>query len=197
MQMEYFIAVEGKQKGPMTLKEVIGLKPSPDTLVWHTGLVDWKPLSELKEFASVKGTGVKPEGGIISQGERVEAQDKDISEANTPEVKAGRTKSPWAAIVSLCFAPIAILFIIITIVVTSENYDYNLNSYYLSSSGYKASWLECISWPLFIFSLVCTIISDTFTFLYLLGGRTKRVLKVSTLALSAIFTLFIIIYPLL
>lgn len=180
--MKYFIAVDGKQKGPLTIQQVIAMKPSGDALVWHEGMEEWKPVSQLKEFASLKdNANIKPRKPAVEAG----------------AASAPKYKNPWAAIVSLCFSPMAILFIIATIIGTGDQYDYNLDNYYLSSSGYKASWLECLNWPAFTLSLICTIITDTFSFIYILGGRTRKTLKVAALLLSIIFTLFIIIFPLL
>lgn len=53
MEIQYYIVVEGVSQGPFSLVDLLlnpGLKPN--TLVWKTGLPDWKPAKEFPELES-------------------------------------------------------------------------------------------------------------------------------------------------
>ena len=53
MEIQYYIAIEGQSIGPMSLVDLLlhpGLRPN--TLVWKTGMPDWKPAKEFPELES-------------------------------------------------------------------------------------------------------------------------------------------------
>ena len=54
---EWFIAVQDEQVGPLTVDEIKGRfekgEVGSDTLVWSTGLTDWRPLSNVEELAEL------------------------------------------------------------------------------------------------------------------------------------------------
>ena len=47
---EYFIFENGKQQGPFSLDDILGMKVSKDTHVWKKGLTDWVLLGDLPEY---------------------------------------------------------------------------------------------------------------------------------------------------
>lgn len=49
--MDYWIAVDKKKTGPMSLTEVRAMHLSPDALVWHNGLATWVKAGSLPELA--------------------------------------------------------------------------------------------------------------------------------------------------
>lgn len=53
MDIQYYIAIDGKSVGPLSLMEVL-MNPAltADTLVWKTGMPDWKAAKEFQELSS-------------------------------------------------------------------------------------------------------------------------------------------------
>lgn len=49
--MDYWIAIDKKKTGPLTLADVRAMHLSPDTLVWHNGLSTWTTAGSLPELA--------------------------------------------------------------------------------------------------------------------------------------------------
>jgi hypothetical protein len=49
---EWYVAEDGAPHGPMTLEEALARDVSPDTLVWRDGMAEWRPASEVAEFAA-------------------------------------------------------------------------------------------------------------------------------------------------
>lgn len=49
--MQYWIHIDGLQRGPMQLDELISAGVTPDTYVWREGLEDWVKAGELEELA--------------------------------------------------------------------------------------------------------------------------------------------------
>lgn len=47
---KYYIIESGKQKGPYTLRKIIKMKLPENTLVWKSGLKEWIPIVDLKEY---------------------------------------------------------------------------------------------------------------------------------------------------
>ena len=50
MQENYYIALNGKQEGPLAFNELIRYQITPDTLVWKSGLPEWVTASALPEL---------------------------------------------------------------------------------------------------------------------------------------------------
>lgn len=54
MNKEWFIVVEGKQKGPYSIHDLKNdSRVTPDTLVWKEGFKDWKPMRSVPELKEV------------------------------------------------------------------------------------------------------------------------------------------------
>lgn len=51
MITDYYLAVGGQPKGPMTLEEILQENLQPDTLVWKTGLPSWVKAKEMPELS--------------------------------------------------------------------------------------------------------------------------------------------------
>lgn len=59
--IEWYIAVNNKEVGPVKESRLIGLGLTPDSLVWHDRLASWTPASQVKELEqllSQAGTSV-------------------------------------------------------------------------------------------------------------------------------------------
>lgn len=51
MKAEWFVTLGGKQAGPYTLQELLGMKElTPDTLAWKKGMLKWQPIREIPEL---------------------------------------------------------------------------------------------------------------------------------------------------
>ena len=50
MATDYYVAVNGQPKGPMTLEDILNENLTPDSLVWKTGLPAWVKAKELPEL---------------------------------------------------------------------------------------------------------------------------------------------------
>ena len=48
--IEWYIAVNNREVGPVKESRLIGLGLAPDSLVWHDRLTNWTPASEVKEL---------------------------------------------------------------------------------------------------------------------------------------------------
>ncbi|MGN0213574.1 MAG: CD225/dispanin family protein [Muribaculaceae bacterium] len=48
--MKYFIAVNGQQRGPFEVTELIANGLTPTTLVWTEGMPEWKPANTVAEL---------------------------------------------------------------------------------------------------------------------------------------------------
>lgn len=51
--MKYYMAKNGQQSGPFEENELMINGLTPDTLVWHEGMAQWLPASQLPELASL------------------------------------------------------------------------------------------------------------------------------------------------
>lgn len=92
--MQYWVHIDGLQRGPMTLDELIGLGVTRETYVWRAGLKDWiqaKDLSELSgyfnipeaqdENTAVEKTDVQPDA-VRRDNEEIRTIDSDESKSN-------------------------------------------------------------------------------------------------------------------
>lgn len=61
--MKYWIYVDGMQRGPMQLEELINMGIMPDTYIWRKGLEDWSKASDVPEVA---GFFVKQDVGEVN-----------------------------------------------------------------------------------------------------------------------------------
>lgn len=55
MKSTYYYIANGEQKGPITLEELLTFVQR-DTMIWHPGMSDWKPASEVEEIAPHLGS---------------------------------------------------------------------------------------------------------------------------------------------
>ena len=68
--MDYWIAIDKKKIGPLSLSDVRSRRLDPETLVWHNGLATWCKASTLPELAgSLAGESENAEGGSGSAAE--------------------------------------------------------------------------------------------------------------------------------
>lgn len=51
--MEYYYALNGNKVGPLSLAQLQTASIAPDTLVWKTGMAEWRPAQELPELAGL------------------------------------------------------------------------------------------------------------------------------------------------
>lgn len=51
--MEYYYALNGNKVGPLSLAQLQTAGIAPDTLVWKTGMAEWRPAQELPELAGL------------------------------------------------------------------------------------------------------------------------------------------------
>jgi TM2 domain-containing membrane protein YozV len=51
--MEYFLAINGQQRGPFPVQDLIRQGMKSDTLVWAEGMANWTPAHQIAELARV------------------------------------------------------------------------------------------------------------------------------------------------
>lgn len=51
--MEYYVIIDGERRGPFRREELAEMALSGATLVWRSGLSEWKPISEVPELAGI------------------------------------------------------------------------------------------------------------------------------------------------
>lgn len=56
VEIEWYIAVDDREVGPVKVTELTGLGLTPDTLVWHDNLTNWTPAREVAELRSLLET---------------------------------------------------------------------------------------------------------------------------------------------
>ncbi len=66
--MQYWIHINGLQRGPMQLEELIKAGVTPDTYVWREGLEDWIKAKDLTELAGFFITPASPISAEPEQG---------------------------------------------------------------------------------------------------------------------------------
>lgn len=62
--MEYYLIQNKKRTGPYTLEQINTLELSPEDLIWHEGLDDWKPVQFFQEIKSSKGPPPIPQSQL-------------------------------------------------------------------------------------------------------------------------------------
>lgn len=72
--MEYWIIVDNRHAGPYTADALISMGITPDSPVWHEGLVDWTPAGEIPELAAMMAEATEPSAPCceVEQPDRVE-----------------------------------------------------------------------------------------------------------------------------
>lgn len=72
--MEYWIIVDNRHAGPYTADALISMGITPDSPVWHEGLVDWTPAGEIPELAAMMAEADEAASACcdVEQPERVE-----------------------------------------------------------------------------------------------------------------------------
>ncbi len=49
--MQYWVIIDGKRQGPLTMEELKALNITPETLVWREGLIEWIHAGSLEEMS--------------------------------------------------------------------------------------------------------------------------------------------------
>lgn len=128
--MDYWIAIDKKKIGPMSLSDVRDRRLSPNTLVWHNGLPTWQRASELPELEGSLAEGA-PE---LPELEREEAPiyvmpvvpatpSAALHPDNKPKVIPPQppTYLGWSiAAILLCCMPFAIVALVYALKVSSN-----------------------------------------------------------------------------
>lgn len=67
MNTDYYVIVDGVQRGPMGMRELSALPLKEDMLVWRAGMADWKPAGSLEELAMlfVKPAAASPADDVV------------------------------------------------------------------------------------------------------------------------------------
>ncbi len=103
--MQYWVHIDGLQRGPMTLDELIGLGVTRETYVWRIGLKDWiqaKDLSELSGYFNIPE--VKDENSAIEktevQPDEVQRNSEEIKTVDSDEIKSNERQSVTGDVVA-------------------------------------------------------------------------------------------------
>ena len=92
--MKYYVIVQDMRTGPFTLDEVKRQHLTPDTLVWHKGMPDWKEACTFPELADAivyDHDIAAPEDDLVPQ---EEAPQDDTPQDDTPQEEMFRTPIP-------------------------------------------------------------------------------------------------------
>ena len=87
--MKYYVIVQDMRTGPFTLDEVKRQHLTPDTLVWHKGMPDWKEACTFPELADAIGYDhdiAAPEDDFVPQ--------EDTPQEEAPQEEMFRTPIP-------------------------------------------------------------------------------------------------------
>ncbi len=57
--MNYWVIIDNQKVGPMSLTELMRIPLTPETMVWHTGMADWRKAASFPELAPLFGTTVQ------------------------------------------------------------------------------------------------------------------------------------------
>ena len=99
--MQYWVHINGVQRGPMQLDELIKIGVTRDTYVWREGLEDWIKASELPELAGffvIEGNSVPtPVQPVDDNGEAGKSQwvadDTDVNQPQQEDANAATGQS--------------------------------------------------------------------------------------------------------
>lgn len=134
--MEYWIIVNEERVGPLTIEALKEYDIKGDTPIWHAGLDDWTPASEITELAQLFNAIENSE--VEDVAEEALTDTTSVSETETVETIIEEEKKPlrpcppsylvWAVLVIvLCCAPLGIPAIIYSSQVKTKynNGDYS------------------------------------------------------------------------
>jgi len=95
---EWHVALEGAQKGPLTLAELKELasegRLSASSLVWRKGMAEWQPVSQVTELGQIDIKCVPPP--IASQPPSTKPYPSQSSESPQPETASTGTQQFWS-----------------------------------------------------------------------------------------------------
>lgn len=113
--IRYMVAHNGREFGPLTLRELANRRLTSDMLVWHEGVVDWVPIADVPELqpyvraAAVSTIAPPPPGGgsvNASYGRGMEFVFPPVTKA-PPKEPSSSTSALIIGIVNLCTAALA------------------------------------------------------------------------------------------
>ena len=82
--MKYYVIVQDMRTGPFTLDEVKRQHLTPDTLVWHKGMPDWKEACTFPELADA----------IVYDHDIAAPEDDFVPQEDTPQEEAPQDDTP-------------------------------------------------------------------------------------------------------
>lgn len=105
----YYIHIDGKQKGPLTLEEMASEDIKSDTMVWRSGLPSWVQAHTLPEIVPIieeKSIGLPPKNEYSGGSEppieqvREDVQTEYITQRNEKDTKTEEwfNWTPWAVV---------------------------------------------------------------------------------------------------
>ena len=59
--MQYWVIIDGKRQGPLTMEELKALNITPETLVWREGLIEWIHAGSLEEMSPLLNRQEEPQ----------------------------------------------------------------------------------------------------------------------------------------
>lgn len=59
--MNYWVIIDNQKVGPMSLMELRRIPLTPDSMVWHTGMADWRKAASFPELAPLFGPAPAPQ----------------------------------------------------------------------------------------------------------------------------------------
>lgn len=59
--MNYWVIIDNQKVGPMSLMELRRIPLTPDSMVWHTGMADWRKAAAFPELAPLFGPAPAPQ----------------------------------------------------------------------------------------------------------------------------------------
>lgn len=124
--MKYYYYQSGEQKGPVDLDALKDANINADTLIWHEGLPEWKPASEIEELHPILEQG-RETPPVIAQPPRIQHESLDSKNVNNGS-KDSLTPPPnylvWAILVTIfCCWPLGIPAIVYAAKVNGAFYE--------------------------------------------------------------------------
>ncbi len=93
-KMKYYYLIDGEQKGPASVEELINSGVKGDTLVWRQGMDDWKRASEVEELHDVIEQNTPPPPPVNSRSTMPPPRTKsETSQVASTDNESGHTAS--------------------------------------------------------------------------------------------------------
>jgi hypothetical protein len=115
--MKIWVYINGEQRGPFTLDQLTNMDINPDTPVWHEGMTEWLPASEVPQVYAALFCA---ENGVVNP-----LQDEPTSLRQLFDHKPATAKSyiGWSVALTICCcgSPLSLAALVGSIVTIVRN----------------------------------------------------------------------------